>query len=68
MNVLGGRIRKLEDRYGLGNETFAQMHLRALREMARRETPDEKAPIEIRPPEDESPEEAWRQVLLRPRR
>jgi hypothetical protein len=68
MNVLGGRIRKLEGRYGLGNETFAQMHVRALREIARRETADEKAPIEIRPPEDEPPEEAWRQILLGPRR
>ena len=67
MSALGWRLRKLEDRFGIGNETFAQLHLRALREIARREMVKEKAPIGIRPPEDEPPEEAWRLILLNPR-
>jgi hypothetical protein len=68
MSALGWRLRKLEDRFGIGNESFAQLHLRALRETARRDGAEEDAPIELRPPEDEPPEEAWRLILLNPRR
>ena len=68
MSALGWRLRKLEDRFGIGNESFAQLHLRALRETARRDGAEEDAPIELRPPEDEPPVEAWRLILLNPRR
>ena len=68
MSALGWRLRKLEDRFGIGNETFAQLHLRALREIARSEMAEKEAPSDLKPPEDEPPEEAWRLILLNPRR
>ena len=67
MSALGGRLRKLEDRFGIGNESIGQMHLRALRqaEQQRRAEAGELAAAE---PDSEQPLEAWREMLLGPRR
>ena len=65
MNALTSRLYKLEDRLGLGNETLGQLHLRALREDARSRMAEKEGP---EPLEDEPPVEAWRLILLSPRR
>ncbi len=68
MSTFGSRLRKLDDRFGLASETIAQLHLRALREIARRDMAEEEAPSDLKTSEDGPPEEAWRQILLIPKR
>lgn len=64
MSALNGRLRKLDDRFGLGGDSWSQLHLRALREDARRRAEEAGASSEPRPPESEQPVEAWRRILL----
>ena len=64
MSGLSGRLRKLDDRLGLSNETIAQLHLRALREGERRRAEEAGASSEPRQLESGQPVEAWRQILL----
>ena len=64
MSGLSGRLRKLDDRLGLSNETIAQLHLRALREDERRRAEEADASSEPRQPERGQPVEVWRQILL----
>lgn len=64
MSGLNGRLRKLDDRLGVSNETIAQLHLRALREDARRRAEVDSASSEPRKPESGEPVEAWRRILL----
>jgi len=64
MSGLSGWLRKLDDRFGLGDESWSQLHLRALRKDERRRA--EKAGASSKPSQSESgqPVEAWRQLLL----
>ena len=66
MSALGGRLRKLEDRFGIGNETFAQLHLRALREAEHQRLEEAGKLVEMEPPDSKQPLEAWREILLGP--
>ena len=68
MSALGGRLRKLEDRFGIGNETFAQLHLRAVREAEHRRLAEAGELPELALPDSDEPVEAWREILLGPRR
>ncbi len=68
MNALGGRLRKLEDRFGIGNETLPQLHLRAVREAEHRRLVEAGELVEAPPPDSEQPVEAWREILFGPRR
>jgi hypothetical protein len=65
MNALNSRLYKLEDRLGLGSETFGQLHLRALREAERERLAELGGMAET---EDEPPIEAWKEMLLIRRR
>jgi len=64
MSALGGRLRKLEDRFGIGNETLGQLHIRALREAERQRLAEAGELVEMEPPDSEQPVETWRQILL----
>ena len=64
MNTFGSRLRKLDDRFGLANETIPQLHLRALREDERRRAKEAGVSSEPRQSESGQPVEAWRQILL----
>jgi hypothetical protein len=64
MSTLGSRLRKLDDRFGLGPETISQLHLRALREDERRRAEEAGASSEPRQPESGQPVEDWRRMLL----
>ena len=64
MSGLNGRLRKLDDRYGLADESWSQLHLRALREDERRRAEEAGASSEQRQLESGQPVEAWRQILL----
>ena len=64
MSTLGNRLRKLDERFGLANETIPQLHLRALREDERRRAQEAGVSNEPRKPESGQPMEAWRQMLL----
>ena len=68
MNALNSRLYKLEDRFGIGKETFGQLHLRALREAEQQRLAEAGEAAEGEPPEDEPPLEAWREILLIRRR
>jgi hypothetical protein len=68
MSALGGRLRKLEDRFGFGKETFAQLHLRAVREAEHRGLVETGELAEVALPDSEAPLEACREMLLGPRR
>ena len=68
MSALGGRLRKLENSFGIGNETFAQLHLRAVREAEHQRLVEAGELLEVAPPESEEPLEAWREILLGSRR
>ena len=64
MSGLNGRLRKLDDRFGLAGESWSQLHLRAVREYERRRAEETGASTEPRQPESGQPVEAWRQMLL----
>jgi len=64
MSGLIGRLRKLDDRFGLAGESWSQLHLRALREDERRRAEEAGASREPSQPESGQPVEAWRQILL----
>ena len=68
MSTFGSRLRKLDDRFGLGNETIPQLHLRALREAEQRRKIEAGESVAPGPVEDGPPVEAWRLMLLNPRR
>ena len=68
MSALGGRLRKLENSFGIGHETFAQLHLRALREAEHKRLAEAGELVEVEPPDSEEPVEAWREILLGSRR
>ncbi len=53
MNVLGGRVRKLEDRFEIGNETIGQMHIRALQEAEHQRLAKAGELAEVDPPDSE---------------
>jgi len=65
MSGLNGRLRKLDDRFGLAGESWSQLHLRALREDERRQAEEAGASSEPSQPENGPPMEAWRQILLK---
>ena len=64
MSGLNGRLRKLDDRFGLAGESWSQLHLRAMREDELRRAEEAGASSEPRQPESAPPVEAWRQLLL----
>ena len=61
--MTSSRLRKLDDRFGLADESLGQLHLRAQREAEQQRTAEAGAAKELSEPESALPVEAWKQLL-----